>query len=89
VADWIKFADRLPTRDDADESCEVMARHHPLMPWRKNSEHNSRLDRSRVIERPCLWNWIPPSAQDAREVWMVNGFIEWRPLSPSQKEGTQ
>lgn len=79
MPDWIKFADLLPSIDDANEKGEVMARHHPTISiGGKGTE--STLDTRSVVERPCLWDWVPPHKPDAKAIWEANGFTEWRPL---------
>lgn len=79
MPDWIKFGDLLPTFDDANNKGEVMARHHPTIRIGGKGT-GTTLDVHRVVERPCLWDWVPPNNPDAKAIWAANGFTEWHPL---------
>ena len=78
---WFKFSDLLPTASDANDKGEVLARH-------RQREYSGKMARRYggsfslvVVERPCLWDWIPPARHDSTKLWEANDFIEWRPLS--------
>ena len=62
---WTTFAERLPTAADAFGGM-VHAKWLTL----RGVEH----------EGPCLWDWIPASTANAKDVWAANGFIAWKPL---------
>lgn len=64
MPDWIKFSDRLPTQADALAG-QVLTRYRSFVS-------------GQVEERMAMWDWIPPSHPQAKELWASNGFTEWR-----------
>ena len=61
---WIKFTDRLPTQADALGG-QVLTRHISVVT-------------GEAAERLAMWNWVPSDNPRAKELWAINGFIEWR-----------
>lgn len=62
--DWVRFSERLPTRQDANANGCVIAK---LLVGPRSAE-----------DRLCMWNWVPPTDPDAEELWAANGFFAWR-----------
>ena len=52
------------------------------LPTSDDADENGQVELAETngSRRRGLWNWIPPSHLDARQLWHCNGFAAWRRL---------